>query len=81
MAATLTEVKSALGITGTYHDATLQVYFDEVIDFLAGAGVPASKVTSGLVARGISDLWNYGGEGGKLSDYFRQRAAQLSLKG
>lgn len=79
--ATLADVKSALGITGAYHDATLQQYFDEVMAFLVDAGVPAEKVTSGIVARGVSDLWNYGGEGGKLSPYFLQRAAQLALKG
>lgn len=78
--ATLEEVKSAMGITGAYHDATLQVYFDEVVDFLKGAGVPASSMTSGVIARGVSDLWNYGGEGGKLSTYFMQRATQLALK-
>ena len=79
--ATLADVKNALGITGKYHDSTLQVYFDEVVDFLKGAGVPTSRMTSGIVARGVADLWNYGGEGGKLSPYFMQRATQLAMKG
>lgn len=79
--ATLADVKNALGITGSYHDATLQVYFDEVVEFLKGAGVPTNRMTSGIIARGVSDLWNYGGEGGKLSTYFMQRAAQLAMRG
>lgn len=80
MSVTLADVKNALGITGDYQDNTLQVYFDEVVDFLVGAGVAKSNITSGLVARGVSDLWNYGGAGGQLSQYFMQRAAQLSYK-
>ena len=79
--ATLTEVKSALGITGNYQDDTLQLYVDEVTDFLKGAGVAANNITTGIVARGVSDLWNYGSGEGKLSDYFKQRAVQLCYKG
>lgn len=75
---TLADVKNALGITGIYQDDTLQIYFDEVIAFLVDAGVPESNITSGIVARGVSDLWNYGGGDGKLSQYFVQRAIQLT---
>lgn len=77
----LEDVKSALGIVGDYQDSTLTVYIDEVIDFLEGAGVPQSKITAGVVARGVSDLWNYGAGEGKLSSYFIQRASQLALRG
>lgn len=77
---TLDDVKNALGITGDYQDATLQIYFDEVIDFLEDAGVASGNITSGIVARGVSDLWNYGGNEGRLSEYFIQRASQLALK-
>lgn len=77
---TLAEVKSALGITGDYQDATLQVYFDEVIDFLKDAGVKEQHITAGIVTRGVSDLWNYGAAEGSLSPYFMQRAVQLSYK-
>ena len=80
MNATLQDVKKALGITGEYQDNTLQVYFDEVVAFLVDAGVARSNITSGIVARGVADLWNYGSGNGKLSSYFMQRAAQLSLK-
>lgn len=74
----LTGVKVALGITGTYQDNTLTQYITEVRDFLVSAGVPAGKITVGVVARGVSDLWNYGSGEGKLSEYFMQRATQLS---
>lgn len=76
----LDEVMQMLGITGHYLDSTIQGYVDEVVAFLIDAGVPSSKITSGIVARGVADLWNYGGGEGKLSEYFYQRAAQLALK-
>lgn len=77
---TLEMVKNALGIVGDYQDDTLQVYFDEVIDFLNNSGVAEANITAGLVARGVSDLWNYGDGDGKLSSYFLQRATQLSYR-
>lgn len=77
----LADVKNALGVTGTYQDNTLQNYFDEVIAFLKDAGVPEASITSGIVARGVSDLWNYGSGSGSLSRYFMVRASQLALKG
>lgn len=77
---TLADVKTALGITGEYQDATLTVYFNEVVDFLKQSGVAEEHLTAGIIARGISDLWNYGGAEGKLSEYFMQRAAQLAYK-
>ena len=80
MNVTLEDVKNALGITGNYQDATLQIYFDEVVAFLNDAGVTEANMTAGIIARGVSDLWNYGGAEGKLSQYFMQRAAQLAYK-
>ena len=59
MNVTLDDVKSALGITGDYQNDTMQIYFDEVIDYLMNAGVNESNITKGIVARGVSDLWNY----------------------
>ena len=76
----LENVKTALGITGDFQDELLQIYIDEVTAFLTDAGVAAENITVGIVARGVSDLWNYGGAEGKLSQYFFQRAAQLSYK-
>lgn len=73
-------VKTELNITGTYQDATIQAYIDEVEEFLLDAGVLSKNITSGIVSRGVSDLWNYGAGEGKLSTYFIQRASQLSYK-
>lgn len=77
---TLDDIKKALGITGTYLDDTLRIYFDEVIDFLKEAGVKTNNISKGIVARGVADLWNYGAGEGKLSSYFIQRASQLAYK-
>ena len=77
----LTKVKAALNITGTYQDATLTLYIDEVKAFLTSAGVPASKLSEdaavGVIARGVADLWNYGNGDTKFSEYFFMRAEQL----
>lgn len=76
----LTKVKKALGIQGSYQDETISEYINEVKTFLIDAGVSANNITSGIVARGVTDLWNYGAGEGKLSAYFMQRATQLSYK-
>lgn len=76
----LAAVKSALGIEGTYQDDTLKEYINEVMTYLTDAGVKSANITSGIVACGVTDLWAYGAGGGKLSDYFMQRAAQLYYK-
>ena len=84
MADTLSKVKSALGITGNYQDNTLNVYINEVKEYMLDAGVPEevvnSDVSAGVIARGVTDLWNYNGGAGKLSDYFYQRVSQLAYK-
>lgn len=76
----LESVKSALGITGEFQDATLRIYIEEVIAYMKDAGVPEevinAGVSAGVIARGVSDLWNY--NTGKLSDYFYQRVSQLA---
>lgn len=80
----LENVKTALGITGTYQDGTLQIYIDEVIAYLKDAGVSetvlASDAATGIIVRGVADLWNYGSGGTQLSPYFMQRAIQLALQ-
>ena len=78
--ALLPSVKLALNVTGSYQDDTIAEYIDEVVAFLVDAGVAAAKITPGIVARGVSDLWQYGATEGKLSSYFLQRAVQLSYK-
>lgn len=78
----LDKVKSALGITGNYQDATLNIYIDEVKAYMVSAGVPESVInadnSAGVIARGVTDLWNYNGGAGKLSEYFYQRVSQLT---
>jgi hypothetical protein len=78
--AVLDDVKNALGVTGNYQDATLQSYIDEVTAFLVDAGVASKNITSGVIARGVADLWQYGAGEGKFSEYFMMRASQLALK-
>jgi hypothetical protein len=59
------------------------VYIDAVKAYMLDAGVPESVVNSdtsaGVIARGVTDLWNYNGGAGKLSEYFYQRVSQLAL--
>ena len=74
----LDKVKDALGITGTYQDATLRNYIDEVTAYLIDAGVSDRDITAGIIARGVSDLWNYGSGEARFSEYFMQRATQLA---
>lgn len=80
----LEKVKTALGITGNYQDDTLTIYIDEVKDYLLDAGVSKTVIESsssvGVIARGVSDLWNYGSGNAELSPYFMQRAIQLVYK-
>ena len=80
MSVTLADVKTRTGITGNYQDDTVQGWMDETVDFLVDAGVKEANITAGLVARGVLDLWNYGAGDGKFSEYFIQRAIQLSYK-
>ena len=79
--ALIDDVKKALGVTGDYQNDTLNSYIVEVKAFLVDAGVPEANQTSGVIARGVADLWNYGAGEGKLSSYFIMRASQLALKG
>lgn len=79
--ALLDDVKKALGVTGNYQDDTLNQYITEVKAFLQDAGVAESNMTSGVIAKGVADLWQYGAGEGKLSSYFIMRASQLALKG
>lgn len=76
----LSDVKNALGIVGNYQDNTINEYILEVVDYLVESGVSTDKIPHGLVARGVSDLWSYGTNEGKLSEYFMERATQLAYK-
>lgn len=81
-AAILTAVKAALGVTGTFTDNTISVYIDDVVDFMSGAGVSAALITAspGVIARGVSDLWDNDGGNVKFSPAFHERVAQLVLR-
>ena len=76
--ATIDNVKSMLGITGNYLDTTLTNYITEVTEYLESSGIDSP--TDGLISRGVIDLWNYGSGDGKFSDYFMQRATQMSYE-
>jgi hypothetical protein len=76
----LTAVKAALNITGEDQDAALLQWIEEALEFVKVAGVKPENITKGLIARGVSDLWNYGAGDGRLSEYFCWRVTQLSYK-
>ena len=77
----LSAIKSILNISGEHFDISLNHYIGEAKAYLESAGVRAdvlgSTLAVGCIARGVSDLWNYGNGDTKLSEYFYQRAAQL----
>lgn len=81
----LGKVKTGLGITGDFHDATLLIYIADVKAFMQSAGVSEavtnSEASVGCILRGVSDLWNYGSGGTDFSPYFTMRVIQLSMKG
>ena len=79
---TLEDIKNGSGLQGNdYQDDTVQFWIDETVAYLKDAGVPESKITAGIVARGVFDLWDYGSGKGELSPYFMNRAIQLAIKG
>ena len=82
--AVLAYVKAELNETGNFHDGTLRSYIQDAADYLMDAGVPKSVMSSravyGCISRGVMDLWNYGAGDGKFSQYFKERAIQLSLR-
>lgn len=78
----LTKIKAALGIGEGIPDATLEVWLSDVKDFMLNAGVPNSVINSdttiGTLARGVSDIWNYG-DTASYSQVFIMRVSQLAL--
>lgn len=74
----LPKIKKAKTITGNFHDDALLIVIEEVLSYLIDAGVKEKNITVGVVARGVSDLWDV--PNGELSNYFIQRAKQLALK-
>lgn len=76
----LEDVKKAIGIEGNYQDSTISAYIEETMEYLKDSGVSDNYITVGIVARGVSDLWNYGSGEADFSPYFIQRASQLRYK-
>lgn len=68
--------------SGTFRDAPLTAYIIEVKGFMKHAGVKESVINAdssvGVLALGVSDLWNYQSGGVKFSEYFKQRVIQLT---
>jgi len=81
--ATLIEkVKTAMGFSGDEVNQTLSIYVDEVLDYMTNAGVSKeiALASAGVIARGVSDLWDNDGGAVKFSPFFYDRVAQLSYK-
>ena len=80
----LDRVKVLSNITGTYQNETVKEYIEEAIQYMVDAGVAEDYARGpkavGTVARGVTDLWNYGAGEGRLSDYFKERVVQLAYK-
>lgn len=79
------EVLKSLGILdGSGVEDSVKPYYNTIVSYCLGAGVTDEKLLSessiGLVARGISDIWNYGSGTGVLSEFFFQSLAQLVYK-
>ena len=79
----LAKVKKILGITGSYNDDAIELLITDVKYFLLDAGVNETAVNStaaiGCISRGVADLWNLGSGTVNLSNYFKERAAQMAL--
>lgn len=79
----LNKIKKVLGVTGTFNDDALSVLIMDVKYYLMDAGVHEiavnSKAAVGVIARGVTDLWNLGSGTVNLSSYFIERATQLAL--
>lgn len=78
--AMLASVKSALGITGTFMDATVSGYIDTVTAYMSRAGVSDASIANSafVVARGVNDIWNNNGAVA-FSPLFRDLVSQLAL--
>lgn len=78
----LQEVKTRLGITGTFQNSTVLGYINDTKAFMLDAGVTEDvcngSAAVGVIARGVSDLWNYGSA--QFSEYFYQRVIQLKMR-
>lgn len=78
----LNNVKGLLLITGTFHDTALNLYINEALSFMEGAGVDRSVAmdSPGVVAGIVKDLMTGEAGKGEISPYWKQRVVQLSYK-
>lgn len=77
----LTEIKTRLSLTGTFHDGLITALANDVKEYITSAGANAeSDAAVGVIARGVADLWNFGSGDGKFSDVFYQRVSQLVIE-
>lgn len=78
----LTGVKNALGITGDFTDNAISAWIDVVVNYMQNAGVSDAVISAsvGVVARGVSDLWDNDGGNVKFSPAFQMMVSQLALK-
>lgn len=79
----LNKIKKVLSVTGSFHDDALSVLIMDVKFYLLDAGAHEvavnSKAAVGVIARGVTDLWNLGSGTVNLSSFFKERAGQLAL--
>ena len=77
-------VYAAMGFADNTNVAQIRPFYDDVVDFIQGAGITDKIILSGkvcgLIARGCMDLWDYGNGAGTLSDYFYKRLNQLKSR-
>ena len=80
--ALLAAVKTALGVTSDYMDATISLYIDSVVDYMRGAGVSAElcAVSVGVVSRGVNDIWTGAAGGAEYSKQFYDMVSQFVLR-
>lgn len=75
------EIKTRLSLTGTFHDNLITALANDVKEYIKSAGADAeSPAAVGVIARGVTDLWNFGSGDGKFSEVFYQRVSQLALE-
>lgn len=78
----LTAVKTGMGKLPDYHNEIIQIYIDEVKNFMIDAGVKKivveDSVAVGCILRGVIDQYTYGQA--KFSEYFKERVIQLTRK-
>lgn len=80
----LQKVKTALGISGDFHNEILTIYINSAKEFLRSAGVAESVVNSeasvGFILLAVNDMYNYSSGNVKLSPLAEMQLIQLCKK-